>query len=289
MVSRTKSKFVLTAILIVGIIISLSLTLLYVGKVFPPTTTTLPINPSKLNFEFNIHEGKGTKDFGEIAIIDVGKPDMLKFKLVDWSVEGLQSLSLSIRGDLVSKNANYSIYMPCVLYFNTSCARVTVIIPGYDVLLRIEPGRYSLRLEAYWTEAKDSGRVRLSISTKAYNAAIIHLGYESPQDTSYWITAEGSTRSYAMLVDKVETSAGDSGYGEFTTYIWVFAPLQEENKIFKFNIISLETGKVEHHLEIPVEKKNSTYSSMLLIKATPGKYRLSVLQPVKLSVDLTVK
>ncbi len=33
-----------------------------------------------------------TKDFGEIAIIDVDKPDLLKFKLIDWSAEGLRSL-----------------------------------------------------------------------------------------------------------------------------------------------------------------------------------------------------
>lgn len=285
----SRSKFILAIIVIVGII-TLSLTLLYVGEVYPPaTTTTLLINPSTINVEFNVHDEKGTKDFGEIAIIDVEKPDMLKFKLIDWSVEGLRSLSLSVRVDLVSKDTKYGINMPCVLYFNASCARVTVIIPGYDVPLRIEPGRYSLRLEVYWAEAKDSGRVRLSICTKAYGACIINLRGISPQNTTHWITAEGSTRSYALLVDKLETSAGDSGYGEFTAYVWVFAPFQEENKIFKFEITSLESGKIEHHLEIPVEKKNATYSVMLLIKAAPGNYRLSILQPVKLSVDLKVR
>ncbi|MEM1666578.1 MAG: hypothetical protein QXW12_04475 [Nitrososphaerota archaeon] len=276
-------------IVIVGILI-LSLTLLYVGEVYPPaTTTTLLTNPSILNVELDVRDEKGTKDFGEIAIIDVGKPDMLKFKLADWGVEGLKSISLNIRADLVSKNANYSINMPCILFFNASCARIMVIIPGYDVPLRREPGRYSLRLKAYWAEAEGSGSIRLSISTRAYGACIIYLGGISPQNTTHWITAEGSTRSYALLVNTLETSAEGSGYGEFMVYAWVFAPLQEESKIFKFKITSLETGRTEHYLEIPVEKKNATYSAMLLIKAAPGNYRLSIIQPVELSVDLKVK
>lgn len=88
----------------------------------------------------------------------------------------------------------------------------------------------------------------------------------------------------------MKAAAGDSGYGEFTAYVWFFAPVEEETvRIFKFEIKSLETEKVEHHLEIPVEKKNATYRVMLLIKAAPGEYRLSILQPINLSVDLRVK
>ncbi len=198
-------------------------------------------------------------------------------------------LSLSARVDLVSKDARYSIDMPCVLYFNTSCPRVTVIIYGYDAPLRIEPGRYSLGLKIYWTEAEGSGKVRLSISTRAYNASIIHLGHTAPQDTTNWITAEGSTRSYTLLLNKVETSTKDSGYGEFMAYACIFAPPQEGDKIFKFEITSLDTGKIEYHLEMPVEKKNATYSATLLIKAVPVKYRLNIIQPVELSLDLIVK
>lgn len=278
------------ALTIVAIVaISIYLMLPWIERVHTSITATPSINPSMLNVELDISTEKGMKDFGEIALIDIKKPDVLRFKLIDWDIRGLQSLSLSAKVHLVSKGANYSINMPCILCFNASCTRVTVIIPGYDVPLRIEPGNYSLRLEVYWFEAKHSGKVRLSISMRAYNASIISLGYEIPKNTTNWIMAEGSTRSYALLVDKTETLAEVSGYGEFIAYVWVFAPFQEDIKIFKFNMESLETGKVEHHLEIAVNKVNGTYSTMLLIKAVPGLYRFSITQPIKLSIDLKVK
>ncbi|MEM2592893.1 MAG: hypothetical protein QXI60_09930 [Thermofilaceae archaeon] len=290
-------------IVIVAVIVLLYLMLPYVRGTYPssttttsteastaPTTTTPLMNPQTLSIELDIPNEEGVRDFGEIAVIEVDEPDVLRFKLINWSVEGLRALSLSGRVDLVSKGASYKVDMPCMLYFNASCARITLLIPGYDGLLRIEPGRYSVRLEMRWSNAEGSGKVKLHISTRAYKASIIDLGYRIPEDTASWVMAEGSTRSYALLINRVEAAAEDSGYGEFTAYVWVFAPVEEEAvKVFKFEINSLEAGKVEHHLEIPVEKRNATYRVMLLIKAAPGEYRLSILQPINLSVDLRVK
>lgn len=208
------------------------------------TTATLLINPSILSIESDILADEGMRDFGEIAVIDIEKPDMLRFKLINWSVEGLRSLSLSGRAHLISESTSYRIDMPCILYFNVSCARITLLIPGYDAPLKIEPGRYSVRLEIYWSNAEGSGKARLFIAMRAYKASIIDLGYGIPEDTASWVMAEGSTRSYALLVDRVEAAAGDSGYGEFTAHVWVFAPVEEEKtKIFKFEISLLRLGK----------------------------------------------
>lgn len=300
---RIKFRSALMIMVVVAVIVILFLVLPYVRETYPTlttttstetstalTTTTLLMNPQTLNIELNISSEEGMKDFGEIAVIKVDKPDMLRFKLINWSAEGLRSLSLSGRIDLVSESISYRVDMPCMLHFNASCARITLLIPGYDTLLRIEPGRYSVRLEIYWSSAESPGRVKLHISTRSYKASIIDLGYKIPEDTTSWVMAEGSTRSYALLVDKVDAAAGDLGYGEFMAYAWVFAPAEKEAiKIFKLEIKSLETGKVEHHLEIPVEKRNATYRVMLLIKAAPGEYRLSILHPVNLSVDLRVE
>jgi len=294
-----------SALLIIVIVVAvlLSLMLSYVKEAYPSSattastevstasiTTTPLMNPQTLSIELDILDEEGVRDFGEIAVIEVDEPDVLRFKLINWSAEGLRSFSLSGRVYLMSEGASYKVDMPCMLYFNTSCARIALLIPGYDALLRIEPGRYSVRLEMRWSNAEGSGKVKLHISTRAYKASIIDLGYRIPEDTASWVMAEGSTRSYALLINKVEAAAEDSGYGEFTAYVWVFAPVEEEAvKVFKFEINSLETGKVEHHLEIPVEKRNATYRVMLLIKAAPGEYRLSILQPINLSVDLRVK
>ncbi|MEM1711264.1 MAG: hypothetical protein QXU12_02565 [Nitrososphaerota archaeon] len=290
-------------IVIVAVIVLLYLMLPYVREAYPssttttsteastaPTTTTPLMNPQTLSIELDIPNEEGVRDFGEIAVIEVDEPDALRFKLINWSAEGLRALSLNGRVDLVSEGTSYKVDMPCMLYFNASCARIMLLIPGYDGPLRIEPGRYSVRLEMRWSNAEGSGKVKLHISTRAYKASIIDLGYRIPEDTASWVMAEGSTRSYALLINRVEAAAEDSGYGEFTAYLWVFAPVEEEAvKVFKFEIKSLETGKVEHHLEIPVEKRNATYRVMLLIKAAPGEYRLSILQPINLSVDLRVK
>ncbi len=246
------------------------------------------INPSLINLDLEVSSVEGKREFREIAIIDVEDADSLLFRLVNLRVEGVSSISLSGIVRLESSSSSYEVRMPCIVFFNTSCPRVTMIIPGYDAPLKIESGRYILTIEFTWMEAKGKGRISLTISPRAYNASIIPLGEYAPNDMSKWIAARGSTRSFALLVDKNETIADSSGFGKFKTYVWVFQSVGENVSLFRFEIVSLKTGRVESILETYVEKKGIYYEVFLLVKARPGDYMLSIKHPIELAIDLKV-
>lgn len=282
------------AVLIV-IIAGLLSTYLYFIIFYPmltstlPTSTTVTVNPSLVSLQLEIQSSEGIREFKDIAIIEVDDVDSLLFRIVDSRVEKLESLSLSGRVWLESSKKTYEINMPCILVLDSSCPRITMIIPGYDAPLTIESGRYLLTVELSWKEARDRGKVSLMLSPRAYDASMISLESREPEDTSNWVTAEGSTRSYALLVDKVEATADASGFGEFKGYVWVFQPIGEDIKMFRLELTSIESGVVKAVLDVPVEKKEIYYKLMLFIKAKPGSYELSIKHPIQLSIDLRVR
>jgi len=254
-----------------------------------PSPTIVPVNPSSVSLQLEIQSSEGVREFRDIAIIELDEVDSLLFRIVDSRVEKVESLSLSGRIRLESSKKAYEISMPCILVIDASCPRVTVIIPGYDAPLTVEPGRYILTIELSWKEARDSGKVSLTLSPRAYDASMINLGPREPEDTSNWVTAEGSTRSYALLVDRVEAVADASGFGEFKAYVWVFQSVGDDIKRFRLELASIESGVVKAVLDVPVEKKEIYYHVMLLVKAKPGSYELRIKHPIQLSIDLRVR
>ena len=291
-----RTSLLVLILIIIGVTASLYY-LYYVQPQFTTSTSTTPltitsillIDPSRIGLEVEISSVDGVKEFRDVAVINVEDVDSLLFKPINVKTSGLSTISLNGRVLLVSSNHSYTIDMPCILRLNVSCPRITAIIPGYDASLRVEPGRYLLSIELTWREARGRGRVYLSLCPRAYDAVIIYLGSYQPENTSGWITAEGSTRSYALLVDKTKTSAGRSGYGKFTVHVWVFEAAGEEYKKFRLELMSLETGKTVAALEVPVKKQGPYYQALLIVKAKPGEYLLRITDPVNLKIGLRVK
>ncbi len=289
--SFSKNLALLVSIFIVAGVFS---SFLYLNIFHPVTTSTSPtstiveVNPSFISLDLEIQSSEGVSEFRQVAVIEVDDVDSLLFRIVDPRIEKLTSLSLSGKVKLESSNKTYEIDMPCILAVNTSCPRITMIIPGYDAPLTIESGRYLLTIMFSWREAKDFGKVSLRLLTRAYDASIVNLGSSEPEDTTNWFTAEGSTRSFALQVDKIEDVADNSGFGRFKVYAWVFQTVGEDVEMFRFELASLDTGFVKAVLNTPVEKKGVYYHVMLLIIARQGSYRLILKHPVELSIDIKV-
>ncbi|MEM3669806.1 MAG: hypothetical protein QW737_04645 [Nitrososphaerota archaeon] len=292
--------FRVSLLFIAFICIGLVASLFYLYNPYPPEATSstytsiatsemMLVDPSLINFELEIENAEGVKEFRDVALINVEKIDSFLFRPVDVRVDGLSSVSLSGRVMLESHNNSYTVNMPCIHFLNVSCPRVTMIIPGYDAPMTVKPGRYFLSVEFSWSEATGHGHIYLSLAPRAYDASIIYLGSLSPDDTTGWITAEGSTRSYALQVDRTRTAAGGSGYGEFTVHAWVFESAGEEYKKFRFELTSLRTGETEAVMDVTVERHGPYYPALLLVKARPGEYLLRITRPVDLSIKLQVE
>ena len=114
-------------------------------------------------------------------------------------------------------------------------------------------------------------------------------------DTTGWIAAEGSTRTYSLLIEKQIIKAC-GGYGEVKALAWLFSPneIKEAKNLFK--LIDKYSGKVVAELELPAHRIGTYYEALVLIKAKPGTYILEVTYPstgeskgVTLSAELLVK
>jgi len=130
------------------------------------STSILLTDPSRIYLEVEISSVDGVKGFSVIAVINVENVDFLLFRPIDVWTDDLSAIGLSGRMLLVSSNNNYTIDMPCIMRLNVSCPLITAIIPGYDMPLRIESGRYLVSIELSWSEAKGRGGIYLSLSPK---------------------------------------------------------------------------------------------------------------------------
>ena len=114
-------------------------------------------------------------------------------------------------------------------------------------------------------------------------------------DTTGWITAEGSTRTYSLLIEKQVVRAC-SGYGEVRVLAWLFSPSEIKEAKYLFKLVDKYSGEVVAELELPAHRVGTYYEALILIKARPGTYILEVTYPstggskgVTLFTELTVK
>ena len=252
------------------------------------------VNPSIINIELNIESESGKQVYENIATIKVHEREgLILFKPIERRAKG--NISLILNGEVIlkSKEKTYTIKMPCLMSVNSPCFRILNIIPGYDVPLKLSQGEYNVTLKLLWSKALGEGEIQLKIIIVAGEgkAYLIPIGQRPTEETRSWAVANGSTKCFALLVDKVKVKAGNDGFGEIKAWAWMFSPTGCKNNIFVFKLIDVKNGDIVAELELPVEKSGLYYQVLLLVKARIGEYVLEVTYPtkVKLSIKLVVE
>ncbi len=98
--------------------------------------------------EVGAGSGSATLDLGVVTLPTA----FYVFRLVlAYRVEGNASLVVGGELRLEGDARSYRVGMPCLISHGTSCARVMVLIPGFDVPLRVEEGAYRASLTLSWT------------------------------------------------------------------------------------------------------------------------------------------
>ena len=231
-----------------------------------------------IDIELDIESGSGSKMFRNVAVIDVGKGTAIRFRVVDRFVSGNVSLVLNGVAILRSGNTTYRIFMPCLLSVGEPCARIQMLIPGYDKFLPLPPGRYTVDLRLSW-KAWGRGRYRLVLAIESVKVPRVRIETieTKPNNTESWVTAPGSTRSYALLVEKTRIPVDSSGVGRVSAYAWVFRPGGEcSDIVFRFRLTELGSGNVVSKLTVHPQRYGFYCSTQISIEASLGRYVLEL-------------
>jgi len=129
--------------------------------------------PSRVRVELGaIDSPQGSKTYNNIARLIVRNSTgiMVRVEATGKGAQAGTGLSVIIAGRLSLEGGgrSYSIAMPC-LYTNTECARIMILIPGYDTPMPIEKGEYNVSLELSWT-AEGAGEIPVELSIQVVEA-----------------------------------------------------------------------------------------------------------------------
>ena len=263
----------------------------------PESREAVTVSPPVIEVSLSISNSSGEVVEEGVGVLRAEKEAEVIFRPITEEVSGDLALSLSGEVVLTSSTRNYTIPMPCLMTVNTTCYRVMMVIPGYDAPLKVSPGEYSMNLKLRWDSARGRGHFKLKILVIAGSggrAYILPLTNERV-DTTGWITAKGSTRTYSLLIEKQVVKACGR-YGEIRALAWLFSPNEIKKAKYLFELIDKYSGEIIAKLELPAHRAGTYYEALVLIKAKPGTYILEVTYPstggfkeVTLSAELTVK
>ncbi|HIP57496.1 MAG TPA: hypothetical protein EYH02_05465 [Ignisphaera aggregans] len=275
--SRTSRLLVIAMLCIVVSSVALALGIHYIavfrigGRVDVGSFRTIDI-------ELDIESASGTRVLRNVTTIDIGEDMAIRFRIVDRWVSGNASLVLNGVAVLRSGSTAYRVPMPCLLAVGEPCTRVQMLIPGYDTFLPLPPGRYAVDLQLSW-RARGQGRYGLVLAIEGARAprARIEIVGTRPSSTEGWVAAPGSTRSYALLVERARIPVDSSGIGHVKAYAWVFRPGDEcSNIVFRFKFTELNSGEVVSKLIAHPQRYGFYCSTQISIEASLGRYVLEL-------------
>ncbi len=253
-----------------------------------------------IDIALNVNSFRGEKMYNNVWLLKVPHDSCILFKPVLVSVGGIDNIVVNGYMLLTSVNdsVSYKILMPCMVSRNATCFRIMVLIPGYDAPLKIRRGVYKISLYLSWN-ASGRGRVRLVFPclcyTCSHNASMHIIINGRPSSATGWIVANGSTRSYSLIVDNTTVLSGPNGYGVFRVWVWQLASwTTPENttspRMYEVYVYNHEKKLVAYAI-IPVIRAGMYYQALITIKLRPGTYKLVVKFPLErktLSVPLKV-
>ncbi|MCD6084049.1 MAG: hypothetical protein J7J20_00750 [Desulfurococcales archaeon] len=277
-------KTVLAAAAVSAVVLASVMYLDQIGVIDIVGTVNVPgesvtVSLHVIEFELPVNTSSGEITYGNLGVLRTNKELEVLLKPAVKEVEGNLTISLSGEVLLVSDEKTYTIKMPCLMTVNTSCFRAAVLIPGYDEPLRIQPGEYNITLRLAWSATEGQGVFKLQIVfiTGKDNGAYI-LPASGNVDTGNWTVAEGSTRTYMLLLEKTKVKASNC-FGETRVLAWLFSPREIEHADYVFKLINAKTGNVLTVLNVPAIRDGTYYKALVLIKAKLGHYIIEVEYP----------
>ncbi|MEM4018501.1 MAG: hypothetical protein QXW46_07080, partial [Sulfolobales archaeon] len=141
------------------------------------------------------------------------------------------------------------------------------VIPGYDAPMQVEEGTYRATLNLTWV-ARGTGRfhARLYLEEAPQSSVRVSIVGVRPEATDGWVVAEGSTRSYSMLLD-----TNTSSKGKVSAWIWVYDPQQQLEGLGLLRVFDEELGEVVEEVGLKMLRDGPYWSLLVRIELEPGR------------------
>jgi len=206
------------------------------------------------------------------------------FKVSDTVFEG--EVNVAINGKVTLRSVDgsrtYNISMPCMVVRGTNCFRTMNVILGWDAPITIEPGEYILTLKLSWFDASGSGRVGFTLEAVGMRregislnslpcTASIDVAGTRPESTEGWITASGSTRSFAALVSPPVRSSSRC----YVTYVWIWFFSEGPGNV-SVNVMDPSSGRTLISRDFTLVKVGTYEEILLRLTLPPGTYLLRI-------------
>ena len=226
--------------------------------------TRSPENSANISVRIDSPEGNLTID--NAMKLDLERATSVRINVKVLKVEGLQNFSLSGKALLVSRGHEYTIPMPCMASEGVSCFRILSLIPGWDIPLQVAPGEYKVKLQISWSKASGIGDVELHVEIERGASgcmpSLMVVGAE-PKGTKGWLIANGSTRTYSMLISKPFVTENECLYR-----IWIWYFMGKANNTLL--IIEDSKGNQVIKVSVPLHSKGIYREALLQVELCKG-------------------
>ena len=117
------------------------------------------LRPEEIVLEINIppEVSKGFDKYANVGELIVNK----EYAWILVKAEGEVLGDLKVAVNPIVYIGDEKIPMPCAFYNTKTCVRVMVLIPGYDVPLKITKGKYPVSIEVNWVKETGTGTLKV--------------------------------------------------------------------------------------------------------------------------------
>ncbi|PUA33655.1 MAG: hypothetical protein B7O98_04385 [Zestosphaera tikiterensis] len=235
----------------------------------------VPSEENVIELKLDVRNSSGSVTYSNVSSLYLDRDVNVMFKLLSAEVNGDVKITLSGQVTLVSDDGiKYVVPMPC-LFANNGCFRVLMLIPGYDTPMSLPRGKYSISLTLTWYGASGEGIIKLRVGLVEETVEVVKIG-SRPENTTGWVTVEGSTKSYAVLVDPKAVKVGGCLYATHV-WVWIFTPSNTTDvKNVKVVVEDLYSGKQLYNADVDLDKSGIYREALMKVILPQGKYILKI-------------
>ncbi len=147
--------------------------------------------------------------------------------------------------------------------------------------------RYSISLTLSWYGASGEGTIELRLGLMKTYVDVVKIG-SKPENTTGWVTVEGSTKSYAVLVEPKAVKVGEDLYA-VRVWVWILTSsnITEVDRV-EVVVENFYSGKQIYNVEVELDKSGVYREALMKIVLPQGKYSLKVILTPEITLQTTL-
>ena len=230
----------------------------------------------KVSSVVEVNTTKGRVELDNISRFKVNGTGMFIKLKPDGYVSGNATIIMSGTVEIYGNHVSYRIPIPCLLSSGEMCYKPALIIPGLDEYIYLPPGDYNTSIILSWDKASGDGRFHIDVTIEGEKSpnGIIVVGAK-PENTTGWVTVQGSTKCFSVMLSSQTVKTTKNGLGEVEMWIWSLKLDHSSSSVVKVSV--LRDGKTVLSVPLHLSDHSSYYENLLKLVLEKGEYEVVVM------------